>query len=56
MKAGQSSEDKVLPLTNSATGERKPSWQSMSWHGSIGNSEFTLLYEFTDASGNVKLA
>jgi hypothetical protein len=28
----------------------------VNWHGSIANSDITLLYEFTDASGNVKLA
>jgi hypothetical protein len=56
MKANDSSEHTVLPLTNSAASESKPSFQEVKWHGSIANSEITLLYEFENASGAIKLA
>jgi len=56
MKANDSSEHVVLPLTNSAAYESKPSFQDVTWHGGIANSEITILYEFQDGSGNVKLA
>jgi hypothetical protein len=46
MKANDSSEHVVLSLTNSALNESKPSFQAVNWHGSIANSEITILYEF----------
>lgn len=56
MKANDSSGHKTLPLTNSAASESKPSFQEVKWHGSIANSEITVLYEFENASGAIKLA
>jgi hypothetical protein len=56
MKANDSSEHKVLSLTNSAVNENKPSFQDVKWNGNIGNSEITLLYEFEDSAGAKKLA
>jgi len=55
MKSNSSSEHVVLAKSNSSASESKPSFQGVKWHGSIANSEITLLYEFKTSGGAVKL-
>lgn len=55
MKANTTSEQVTLPKTNSSAYESKPSYLSVTWHGSIANSEIKLYYEFQTSGGDVKL-
>jgi hypothetical protein len=45
----------MLPLSNSSAYESKPSFDAVTWYGSIANSEITLYYEFKTSSNAVKL-
>lgn len=55
MKANSSSEKLTLPRTNNSAYENKPSFQEVTWHGSIANSEIKLFYQYATAGGAVKL-
>jgi len=46
MKAASVSETVMLPITNSSAYESKPSFDAVTWFGSIADSEITLFYEY----------
>lgn len=55
MKAATATESVIIPISNSSTYEGRPSFDAVTWFGSIANSEITLFYEFNTSSNAVKL-
>jgi len=55
MKAAVASETVVMPILSGSLYESKPSFESVTWHQSIANSEIKLYFEFKNSANEVKL-